>query len=107
MILLSSTGPFTPACYQSHRAAWQKLLDQDLMRALILNQDVAPLNYDEHFLHLDLNQLGLNHLRLEEVELVRSPVSWMVHEETMHVFRSDFEFRNVWRCCLFDRSIRS
>ena len=53
--------------YESHRKIWQKILDENLDQALVFEDDVIPLDFDERFLNISLKEYGLDQLRLEEL----------------------------------------
>ena len=55
-------GPL--ANYLSFRKIWQKMVDENIEQALILEDDAKIVNWDKRFLELDITQLGLDILRL-------------------------------------------
>lgn len=55
------------ACYLSHRLAWEVVARHQLKQAMIFEDDVVPVNFDHAILDLDLEALGLEQLRLEEL----------------------------------------
>ena len=67
-------GPI--GCYLSHRKVWQKIVDDNLQQALILEDDVAPLeSWDSAILNLDIGKVGLESLRLD-ASTIRGRMPW-------------------------------
>ena len=50
--------------YLSHRQIWQRMLDENIPAALILEDDARIIDLDKRFLNLDITQYGLDVLRL-------------------------------------------
>ena len=55
-------GPI--ANYLSFCKIWQKMIDEHMEQALILEDDAKLLNWDQRFLDIDIEQFGLDVLRL-------------------------------------------
>ena len=54
------------ACYFSHRLVWQRMVDESIEQALILEDDVAATSqWDTGILNIDLAAHGLDSLRLD------------------------------------------
>ncbi len=53
--------------YYSHRYAWQRILDANISQALILEDDAIPVNWDPKIFEVDLQKLGIDQLRIEEL----------------------------------------
>ena len=54
------------ACYFSHRLVWQRMVDEHIEQALILEDDVtATSQWDAEILNIDLAAHGLDSLRLD------------------------------------------
>ena len=52
------------ANYLSHRKIWQKMVDENIASALVLEDDAKISSWDSGFLHLNMEQLSLDVLRL-------------------------------------------
>ncbi len=56
------------ASYLSHRQIWGDIVGRKLDQAIIFEDDVIPVNFDPAILDLDLAGIGLDQLRLEELD---------------------------------------
>ena len=54
------------ACFFSHRAIWQKMVDENIPVALVLEDDVIPVAWDAAILRVELEKFGLDQLRIEK-----------------------------------------
>jgi len=52
------------ACFMSHRLVWQKMIDEVVEQAIILEDDAQFINCDERFLNADIRAYGLDLLRI-------------------------------------------
>jgi glycosyl transferase, family 25 len=60
----SSPLPSVVGCFLSHRKAWQKICDENLDQALILEDDVRFVNWNHEILKVKIEDYGLDILRL-------------------------------------------
>ena len=86
-------GPI--GCYLSHRKVWQKIVEENLQQALILEDDVSPLaSWDPAILNIDIAKLGLDSLRLDASK-IRGRMPWSKYFE-VPVGKWLAQNRNSW-----------
>ena len=55
-------------CYQSHRIVWQRMVDEEILQALIFEDDVLPGDWNSAILNVEIADHGLDLLRLEAID---------------------------------------
>lgn len=56
--------PGNIGCFLSHKAIWSKMVEECIPQALVLEDDAEPIDWDKRILEIDIEEYGLDMLRI-------------------------------------------
>ncbi len=69
LIAVRPIAPTEVGCWLSHRSVWQRIVDENISQALVLEDDAEPLASVRDIEGIDMNKLGWDCLRLHILNL--------------------------------------
>ena len=84
------------ACMMSHRNVWQRIVDEKIPVALVLEDDAVVADFDSGMLDIDLERLELDLLRIALTQYERHFA--LGHLRDRH--KSARQWQGVWHSCL-------